>query len=347
VEYQYDPDMGARLDSNQRDVIFARSCVVNDRIRTNSMGFRDDDWATDEQGLRIAVLGDSFMEALHVPDGEILADILETRFNGDVDVLNFGITGYGTLHEFLVFKKYAKRYNPDFVLLFFVTNDIADNFGVLQRIVTSKRRHLAYGYVQNGEVFFSKPEPLVERSFVTKKLKLMIKGYCKSCLTLKRLFQQFARTVGKKPRKGFPIDWHVYMTPTDTLWIDAWHITEHFLVKLHEEVKASGSELVVFTVPDYLRVCDDWEGEVEKYTGASIPAGFDPFYPIKKLQEIAMVHDITMVELEPYYISYKKDHDLAYPYFYFECDGHLNTLGHRVTADAVYEVMLGFISDLP
>ena len=79
---------------------------------------------------RIAVLGDSFVEALQVDFEDTFFHQLEERLNKqgfNVQVLAFGMGGFGTDQEYMLLKKYALKYDPDLVILTFVPNDISNN----------------------------------------------------------------------------------------------------------------------------------------------------------------------------------------------------------------------------
>ena len=101
-------------------------------VRINRAGFRDDDHVLEKgDGVyRVAVIGDSFIEAIQVEKeeratellGEALALCQDPRF-GRVEVLNFGISGYGTGQELLVWRDVASRYSPDLVLLYIQLSD--------------------------------------------------------------------------------------------------------------------------------------------------------------------------------------------------------------------------------
>ena len=83
--------------------------------------------------FRIALLGDSFMEAFEVPFektvGEVLGRRLSTLRGTPVEVLNFGVGGYGTAQEELTLRHEVWKYSPDLVLLAVTTgNDISDNY---------------------------------------------------------------------------------------------------------------------------------------------------------------------------------------------------------------------------
>jgi lysophospholipase L1-like esterase len=61
-----------------------------------------------------------------VDDGERFSEVLEATTDS-VEVLNFGVAGYGTDQELLVFEHHARHYAPDAVILtMFLANDLTD-----------------------------------------------------------------------------------------------------------------------------------------------------------------------------------------------------------------------------
>ena len=99
--------------------------------------------STQEQAcntFRIAVLGDSYAEALAVPMEESFWWVMQDRLNAcaafgkkRVEVLNFGVEGHGTAQELLMLEHYVWDYSPDLVLLaFFAGNDPRNNSKVLE-----------------------------------------------------------------------------------------------------------------------------------------------------------------------------------------------------------------------
>src|SRR4029078_3437886 len=80
-------------------------------IRINTDGWRDRPHSKQKPAgtMRIAILGDSYAEALQVPQESKFWSVLERELNackafGDVgiEVINFGVSGYGTAQELLV-----------------------------------------------------------------------------------------------------------------------------------------------------------------------------------------------------------------------------------------------------
>ena len=106
-------------------------------VRINSEGLRDREHAKGRAAgtLRIALLGDSYAEAFQVEQGAAFWSVLEQRLEGctalndrKVEVINFGVSGYGTAQELLTLREKVWDYEPDVVLLAVTTNnDVLDN----------------------------------------------------------------------------------------------------------------------------------------------------------------------------------------------------------------------------
>ena len=118
-------------------------------IKINSLGFRDLDRKQEKPSgvYRIALMGDSYVEALQVPFSKTAGQILEKKLNekfsnqtsgpSKFEVLNFGVGAHGTDQAYLTYLKYVKKTQPDYVFLFFFdahiwrtwSNTYCSNFG--------------------------------------------------------------------------------------------------------------------------------------------------------------------------------------------------------------------------
>src|SRR5205085_9563838 len=106
-------------------------------IKINCAGLRDRERSLQKppDTYRIAIVGDSYAEALQVPLEDAFWSVLENKlqacpaFNGrKVEVINFGVSGYGTAQELITLEQEVWAYQPDVVLLAVTTNnDITDN----------------------------------------------------------------------------------------------------------------------------------------------------------------------------------------------------------------------------
>jgi hypothetical protein len=111
-------------------------------VRINSEGLRDDEQTREKRPgtLRIALLGDSYAEALQVEQEEAFWSVAERLLadcpaaaGGSIEFVNFGVSGYGTGLELLTLREQVWSYQPDVVLLAVTTNnDLIDNTRVLK-----------------------------------------------------------------------------------------------------------------------------------------------------------------------------------------------------------------------
>ncbi len=126
--FQYDPVYGFRGIANKSGM-FGRKFVS-----LNSRGDRGPDYLSAKSAgiKRVIVLGDSQVWGFGMADNETapaqLAEILtkdapQQRF----EVLNLGVSGYGTDQEYLKFVIEGLTYQPDYVaLVFYIDNDITE-----------------------------------------------------------------------------------------------------------------------------------------------------------------------------------------------------------------------------
>ncbi len=127
-------------------------------ILVNKDGLRDREHTKEKppKTYRIAVLGDSFAEALQVPMEKTFWWKMRKQLNkkcsalGDrkVEVINFGVQGYGTAQELMTLRHKVWEYSPDLVILaFFPGNDLINNS---KKLEFYKRR--PFFVYKNGEL---------------------------------------------------------------------------------------------------------------------------------------------------------------------------------------------------
>lgn len=100
-------------------------------MRANGDGFYDREFNTKKESgiFRIAVLGDSFTEAVHVPLQTTFHKQLERMLNDRApegtrfEIYNFGTSGNGTIDNYFRLEKYALKYKPDLLMLMFLDNN--------------------------------------------------------------------------------------------------------------------------------------------------------------------------------------------------------------------------------
>ena len=125
--WRHDAQLGWRHAAGS-DGIFDRSPVFRTRVRINDKGLRGRDYPYERMAgrRRVLVLGDSFVFGFGVEQEETFTSVLENLLPA-TDVLNAGVSGYGTDQELLWFRGEGVRYRPDLVILLMSGNDELDN----------------------------------------------------------------------------------------------------------------------------------------------------------------------------------------------------------------------------
>jgi len=144
--------------------------------RINSYGWRDKEWAIKKpiNTYRIAVLGDSYVEAFQVESDYTFLALTERQLNEKyklkVELMNFGRGGYTQTEELLVLKNEVVKFSPDMVVLFFFpVNDIKD----VSRETAGNLIRPFYNVSKNGKL-------ILDTSFVEKrefKIKCLINWF--------------------------------------------------------------------------------------------------------------------------------------------------------------------------
>lgn len=112
-------------------------------LTLNSQGMQNDEVApTKPLGtLRVAVFGDSFVEALQVPRQDnycsLLAKKLESQLKRPVEVLNFGVSNYSVAQDYLRYQTLARQFHPDLVIL-------AYRVGETEKVLPNATQGLAF-----------------------------------------------------------------------------------------------------------------------------------------------------------------------------------------------------------
>ena len=79
---------------------------------------------------RIAIVGDSFTFGLEVPYGQTWGHQLEVLLGPGVQVLNFGVDGYGVDQAFMRYQRDVAAWRPDVAILSVIDDDLRRTMGV-------------------------------------------------------------------------------------------------------------------------------------------------------------------------------------------------------------------------
>lgn len=111
---------------------FGRKSVPRRTVQFNEYGFNDlaHPLIRSASGVRVAVIGDSFVEAKEVAFSERATAVLaaKTAFaDSNLQVMNFGVAGYGWSQYLQLLILKVLQFDPDVVLIVSYGNDIAED----------------------------------------------------------------------------------------------------------------------------------------------------------------------------------------------------------------------------
>ncbi len=139
-----DRTLGWRIGANARS--------ENGLYASNSAGIRSPEEFRFQKSrgvTRIAFFGDSFVHGDDVPFQDTweyaLRDSLE-RSGHPVEILNFGVGGYGNDQAYLRWKVLGEQYSPDIVVIGFQAENCKRNLNVIRKF-----------YIRGSSIPFSKP----------------------------------------------------------------------------------------------------------------------------------------------------------------------------------------------
>ncbi|MDF0552142.1 SGNH/GDSL hydrolase family protein [Kamptonema sp. UHCC 0994] len=224
-------------------------------IKANKDGLRDREHTKEKPPkiFRIAVLGDSFAEALQVPMENTFWWKMRKQLNkecsvlGDrkVEVINFGVQGYGTDQELITLRHKVWQYSPDLVILAFLPgNDIINNSKELE---WSKRK--PFFVYKNGELVpdmsWLKISPR-EHNYLEFSSVDYLPTWLVNRSRILRLVRQVdlnnkKRLVDAAEKKRAPNN---FQEPIDLVWKEAWQVTEGLITLMSQEVKAKSVSIL-------------------------------------------------------------------------------------------------------
>lgn len=308
--------LGYRLEPSQEGRFITPE--ASGTFRINPQGFNNDqDYSPQRIGrrFRVAVLGDSFIEALQVSRGLRVFDRLEAglRASGvDAEVYTFAVSGYGTGQELLLLEHEVLPYHPDLVVLLFVQNDLADTACVL----ASDRAKPCFFLGPGGQLLRKDADP--------HRPNRLARLACQSALVRYFLVQRrtLERLRALRDPKPFDALVGIYAkTPTIELE-EGWRVAEACLARMVALSRDAGAE---FLVTNQVAISP---GRAEMVRGG----GADVDQPAHRLADIARARGIPFFDLGP---AFKSAATTVAEPLIIPNDGHWSARGHQVAAEAL------------
>jgi len=267
-----------RLGWAPRPGLEGRDGATGASVAINREGFRDRDHAPAKPagGLRVAVLGDSFVEAREVALEDAFWKVMERRLRAclggrraPVEVLGFGVNGYGPAQELLVLEHRVWRYAPDAVVLaLFTGNDVAN---ASRRLDGHPDR--PYYVLDNGALRLDSSGLETARFAAKRRWSELKHGLYNRLRTLQVARTAYKRTklalryrrMDQDAQLGHGLDPGVYRPPTGGArggarggaWGEAWEVTEAILEAMARAARQRGAGFWIATLTNPLQVHPD------------------------------------------------------------------------------------------
>jgi len=313
-------------------------------VRQNRWGSRGTEVPLEKSGKRrIVVLGDSFVWGFGVEDAQIFTELL-AHDTGD-EVVNLGISGYGTDQELLMWRHLGIQFGPDVVLL--VVTPYTDVYDVLylERYGYPKPRFRVDP--KEGLAFENVPVPQrLERPWNFEATtapnvpqpSLLVRAASRSALVAASVLavarvptaRDWMERAGWLPPRQAGNEWEnlLFGTPLDQETKDGFSMVGLLVLAMAADVKRAGAELIVTSVPTAVQVDDGLRAEFLRTHTPPAGGKWDFDQPDRMMQEICKAAGVKYVDLLP---------DLraaagSDPYLYYRWNLHWTAAGHRVVA---------------
>jgi hypothetical protein len=347
-------------------------------VQINSDGLRDREHAKEKPAntLRVAVVGDSYAEAFQVEREKAFWSVLETKLKDcpalggqEVEVINFGVSGYGTAQELLTLREKVWGYSPDVVLLAVTTNnDVLDNSRALKLTDEIPYFRLDGDRLKLDDSFRSTAAFRLRSSalnrlgrWLREHLRFVqaihegqraIKSRLDAWREQRRLAKEKEKNGSNAPGEAKATDAAqtnttapagdvpaeelgtanvIYREPPDDTWRSAWLVTERLLAEMNAEVKSHGARFYVVTLSNGIQVFPDPAAREAFRQRVGAP---DLFYAERRFKSVGEREGFPVYNLAPDLQAYADQNGVFLHGFGAQRgNGHWNEEGHRVAGE--------------
>ena len=295
----------------------------------NSVGMRDREYnlTKPKRSKRIVVIGDSFTSGLSVDDNEVFTEVMEDSLLSNIEVLNFGVNGFGPTQEFLILKDKGLEYNPDIVVMvIYIRNDFDDIIGTFNWIKGYQRPRAILN--NDGEITFENipvPPPIIVESRVVVPLPTL-----HSIQFIKR------RLIDKYNIVQMPPEVRLGKKQYSAEITMAYDLMKSIIESTYSLCRENGAEFVVVIAPTIVQVYEEkyWT-EIKQLYNIDDNL-YDLYLPNKELKRMCLDQGINVLDLTPILKSYA----ILGSDLYYSRNKHWNAIGHSIVAREIVEYLI-------
>jgi DNA polymerase III epsilon subunit-like protein len=309
----------------EQDGIYRVKNEVKGKFKINESGWNSkyDQYEINRSGskLRVAVIGDSYVEALHVNYDESLAEQIELAFDsGRLEAYRFAVSGAPLSQYLHILRKETLKYSPDLVVIIVVHNDFDESYlstpGVYTRSFLKIR-------IVNGAVEGEVSPVEYERpwyAFIRNSATWRYLAY-RQQIRFSSLRNLFFR---KQKQERHTYQANIEVSGLDTKMARNQLVTEYIFKEMRELCKRNNAQLLI--------VMDGERDGIYKSVDHVSAKPRSPLRLNRMAKSVAEEYHIDFIDLQP---VFQKDFTINRKSFDFSCDSHWNTYGHKVVANTI------------
>ena len=326
---EYDKLLGWKLKPNFEGVFF--SSEYNIYIKNNAQGLRmSNNISLEKSKYRIAFLGDSYVWGHGVNENDRMSNILENELK-NIEVLNFGVSGYTTDQYYLQLKNIVLRFDPDMVIIGFYANDLEDAGNNIMQGYPKPLFKIKNNSLELTNIPVPKRESISKREYSSlKKVDLYLSSkshvyvFFKPVLfkiydlTKNDKYSRYKITTYEVPvvKKVYSEEYQGYKELNDKLYCE-----------ISSLLKEKNVPLVVVNIPVKVHIFPEDFNEILRKLNLN-QDDYDLNKISNMLSELSKNCNFYFIDLYPYFLDYKEKKDLYYKY-----DVHLTQEGNKYTAE--------------
>jgi hypothetical protein len=324
-------------------------------VSINSDGLRDKEHSITkpENTYRIAVIGDSFSEAIQVNAEDTFWSAIAEQLPScpalqgkKVEVINFGVGDYGTAQALMTLKHHVWKYSPDLVLLeIFTGNDIVNN----SQVLSPADRFSPFLKKENGQfkmdLSFKETETYRRRDSFTRRFVfsvinhsrlLQVINEAKRVINLKKeSANSSAKPANNDIIPALDFDANLYQEPQNKDWQEAWEVTEELIKQINTEVKSKNADFLAVTISNPPQIYPDLQ--IRDRLGQL--GAKNLFYPDERIQKLGQNNGFRVFNLAKPMQEYA-DKNQVYLHGFDNTRmgvGHWNKQGHQLGGKLISE----------
>jgi len=322
---EYDPVLGWKLKPNVEGDFFSGDFITT--VKNNKQGLRmGREIGIEKSKYRIAIIGDSAVWGFGVNDQDRISEQLEKKLEG-VEVINFGVSGYGTGQYYLQLNRTVLKFKPDMVISVFYANDLLDLGSSIRYGYPKPVFELSDDGLELTNVPVPKREALGEASFSSLlKINFYLSHKFHTFVFFKPVLHRLYLLV-RKPSAVVPYYIDILMKNYSEDYEEYKEINNKLYCQMSTMLKQRNISFVLVNLPYKTHILTNELKNLVKFYKIN-ENEIDIKKPSIMLNNLSRNCNFNFIDLYPYFEQYDGKRDL-----YFRFDEHLTPLGNDYAAD--------------